>query len=164
MHEHPGDRAAILIIDSDAISLTATAEVLGSAGHRTHCAQTFNAALKALRATPIDLIVCEVSLQGESGLQWCRDLQEATGTSDVPQMFISGQQSPDIIRRVHDAGGTYYLRRPYDPRVLVELVDTAIWMPHVIRQRSRRWTTLTSVPEPHGVSRRVVSRQAETAQ
>ena len=149
MLERPGERASILIIDSDAISLTSAAEVLNTAGHQPHCAQTFESALKALRTTRIDLIVCDVLVQGESGLQMCKDLQTLAATPDIPLMFVSAHQSPDIIRRVHDAGGIYYLRKPFDPRVLIELVDTAIWMPHVIRRRARKPVAISSVPVPH---------------
>jgi CheY-like chemotaxis protein len=50
-------------------------------------------------------------------------------------MFLSGAQIPDIIRRSHAAGGTYYLRKPFDPEVLVELVQKALWMPHLASSR-----------------------------
>ncbi len=55
--------------------------------------------------------------------------------SDVPLMFISSSQRPDIIRRTHEAGGAYYLRKPFDPEVLIELVNKALWMPHLVKTR-----------------------------
>jgi DNA-binding NarL/FixJ family response regulator len=54
---------------------------------------------------------------------------------DVPVMFISASQLPDIVRRSHEAGGAYYLRKPLDPEVLVELIDKALWMPHLVQSR-----------------------------
>jgi len=53
----------------------------------------------------------------------------------VPVMFLSGAQIPDIIRRSHAAGGTYYLRKPFDPEVLLELIQKALWMPHLAGSR-----------------------------
>jgi hypothetical protein len=38
-------------------------------------------------------------------------------------MFLSAMQSPDIIRRADSHGGTYYLRKPFDAPVFVELVE-----------------------------------------
>jgi CheY-like chemotaxis protein len=67
----------------------------------------------------------------------CEQLKQQTGLSDVPVMFLSGAQIPDIIRRSHAAGGTYYLRKPFDPHVLVELVDKAMWIPHLVGRRMR---------------------------
>jgi DNA-binding NarL/FixJ family response regulator len=54
---------------------------------------------------------------------------------DVPMMFVSATQLPDIVRRSHDAGGAYYLRKPLDPEVLVELVGKALWLPHLVQSR-----------------------------
>lgn len=34
-------------------------------------------------------------------------------------------------RRFRAAGGAYYLRKPFDPEVLTELVEKAFWMPHL---------------------------------
>jgi DNA-binding response OmpR family regulator len=132
------DRAAILIIDSDAITLTATAAVLDMSGYECYCAQDFEAALKALQSNPIDLVICDVNVRGTSGLEMCRDLKFTANCPDIPLMFVSAQQLPDIIRRVHDAGGSYYLRKPFDPYVLIELVEKALWMPHLIRSRIRQ--------------------------
>ena len=50
-------------------------------------------------------------------------------------MFISSSQLPDIIRRSHDAGGAYYLRKPLDPEVLIDLVSKALWLPHLVQSR-----------------------------
>jgi DNA-binding NarL/FixJ family response regulator len=50
-------------------------------------------------------------------------------------MFISSAQSPDIVRRSHEAGAAYYLRKPFDPEVMIELVNKALWMPHLVQSR-----------------------------
>ncbi|MBM4003238.1 MAG: response regulator [Planctomycetes bacterium] len=138
------NRAAILIIDSDAITLTAMAAVLDMSGYECHCAQDFEAALKALQSNPIDLMICDVNLRGASGLEMCRDLKLTGNCPDIPQLFVSAQQVPDIIRRVHDAGGSYYLRKPFDPYVLIELVEKALWMPHLVRSRIRHTHTVAN--------------------
>jgi CheY-like chemotaxis protein len=47
----------------------------------------------------------------------------------LPAMFLSAAQAPDIIRRGDGAGGTYYLRKPFAPEVLLTLVEQAL-APH----------------------------------
>ena len=80
-----------------------------------------------------DLIISDINLDGQSGLDLCaKRSEQADALSDVPVMFLSGAQVPDIIRRSHAVGGTYYLRKPFDPDVLMELVDKALWMPHLV--------------------------------
>jgi DNA-binding NarL/FixJ family response regulator len=44
---------------------------------------------------------------------------------------------PDIVRRSHEAGAAYYLRKPFDPEVLIELVSKALWMPHLVSGKLR---------------------------
>lgn len=125
----------ILIIDPDPIMLTGVAAVLNMQGHECHCASDEAAALKAARELPLDLIICDVNIHGKSGLQLCDQIRDECGHEDVPIMFVSGTQVADVVRRAHDAGGAYYLRKPYDPDVLIELVDKALWMPHLVRNR-----------------------------
>lgn len=136
--------AVILIIDEDALTLTGVAAVLNMSGHECHCARDRVAAMKAARTLALDLIICDVDLAAESGLDLCRDLRLEPGLDDVPVMFISASQGPDIVRRSHEAGGAYYLRKPFDPDVLIELVNKALWLPHLVQTRVTR---LQAAPE-----------------
>ena len=139
--------AVILIIDEDAITLTGVAAVLNMSGYECHCARDRNAATKGVRKLALDLIICDVNLGGESGLTLCRDLRCEPGMDEVPVMFMSSAQIPDIVRRSHEAGGAYYLRKPFDPEVLIELVAKALWMPHLVQTRiDRAQAAVETVP------------------
>jgi CheY-like chemotaxis protein len=122
----------ILVVDDEPEILGQVATVLTAAGFACHCCTTFEVALdKAAVALP-DLIVSDINLQGRSGLELCEQIRQMDGVRDIPVMFLSGAQIPDIIRRSHAAGGTYYLRKPFDPEVLVELIHKALWLPHLV--------------------------------
>lgn len=138
MYGTPQHPAVILVIDPDPLTLTGVAATLDMAGHECHCARDAEAALKAARSLHLDLIICDVNVGQDNGLELCRELRSEAGNEDVPVLFVSGAQLPDIIRRTHDAGGTYYLRKPFDPDVLIELVSKALWMPHLIKSRVDR--------------------------
>ena len=124
--------AEILIVDHDPYTLLGTAATLDLAGHACHCARDRQAAVKAARAIALDLVICDVHLGGDSGLEVCRELRRLPGMQDVPVMFVSATQLPDVVRRSHEAGAAYYLRKPFDPAVLVELVGKALWLPHLV--------------------------------
>jgi DNA-binding response OmpR family regulator len=130
--------AEILIVDADPYTLLGTAAVLDMAGYVCHCARDSQAALKAARTLGLDLVICDVNLEAESGLAVCRELRLSPGMQDVPVMFVSATQLPDIVRRSHEAGAAYYLRKPFDPDVLVELVGKALWLPHLVKSRFAR--------------------------
>jgi CheY-like chemotaxis protein len=127
--------AEILIVDSDPLTMLGTAAVLDMAGYVCHCARDRAAALKAGQTIALDLVICDVHLEEGSGLDLCRELRRLPGMQDVPLMFVSASQVPDIVRRSHEAGAAYYLRKPFDPDVLVELVGKALWLPHVVQSR-----------------------------
>jgi CheY-like chemotaxis protein len=135
MHPAMTEPALILLVDDDPLTLSGLAAMLDLAGYECHCARDAEAALKAARTLPLDLIICDVNLAGESGLDLCRELRDLPGLDDVPAMFMSSTQMPDIVRRSHEAGGAYYLRKPFDPDVLLELVGKALWMPHLVQSK-----------------------------
>ena len=116
----------ILVVDSQAEVLEELATVLTGANFACRCCTTTEDAIAAAEASPPELIISGVNLYGHSGLEMCERIREHTALKDVPVMFLSGGQVPDIIRRNDALGGTYYLRKPFDPEVLLELIDTAL--------------------------------------
>ena len=122
----------ILVIDDEKQILDEVTTVLSQNGYEGYGCSNEEEACEFASKTRPDLIISDINLGGESGLRVCEKLKDQYGFTDVPIMFLSGAQIPDIIRRSHEAGGTYYLRKPFDPQVLIELVDKALWMPHLV--------------------------------
>ena len=71
-------------------------------------------------------------LDGTSGPDLCEKMKARPALVDVPVMFLSAAQIPDIIRRSHALGGSYYVRKPFDAAVLLELIDKALWLPALV--------------------------------
>jgi CheY-like chemotaxis protein len=130
-HEQP----IVLVIDDDPDIVASLARILAGAGYRGVCCHDYDGAIETVKETTPDLILSDINLGGESGLKLCEKIKRDMGMSHVPVIFLSGAQIPDIIRRAHEAGGTYYLRKPFDPQVLLELIDKALWMPHLVDAR-----------------------------
>lgn len=135
MSSASSEPAVILIIDDDPIVLTGIAAILNATGYACHCARDREAALAAVQGLAVDLIVCDVNLAGESGPELSCELRRQPGMDEVPVMFMSSAQTPDIVRRSHEAGAAYYLRKPFEPEVLLRMVAKALWMPHMISPR-----------------------------
>jgi DNA-binding response OmpR family regulator len=113
----------ILAIDDEADVLAQIADVMEQAGHCCLCAQDAEGAREAVRHATPDVIISDVNLVGHSGSTICEQLKQQAGIRDVPVMFLSAAQVPDIIRRSSDAGGSYYLRKPFDPSVLLQIIE-----------------------------------------
>jgi len=140
MNHLESDPPLILVVDDETEVLDEVATVLTKARFRCRCCTDAEAAIEAAEESPPDLIISDINLHGHSGLEMCERIKQNPALKDVPVMFLSGAQIPDIIRRSHAVGGTYYLRKPFDPEVLVELIDKALWMPHLVASHaSQQW-------------------------
>lgn len=144
MKHYQHQQPLILVIDDEPEVLGEVSAVLSNSGYTCHCSNTAESATRFAASTVPDLIISDINLGGHSGLELCEELKQNEALADVPLMFLSGAQIPDIIRRSHAAGGTYYLRKPFDPDVLVELVDKALWMPHLVGNRAGRQQMATA--------------------
>jgi len=140
--------AEILLVDDDPIALADAATALDSAGHLVYQARDRISALRIARTEALDLVICDVNVGGNSGLELSRELR-LPGMQDVPVMFISRTQLPDIVRRSHEAGAAYYLHKPLDPEVLIDLVGKALWLPHLVQSRlTMHQPSQTPIPPP----------------
>ena len=138
----------VLIVDPSGLDLTATASLLHNTGYDVHCAQDRNAAIKAAARLTIDLIICDTAIDCEQEISLIDQLRQLPMLSDVPVMYISANQSSDIIRRVDGGMASYYLRKPFEPEVMLELVDKAMWMPHLVNNHIQK-----KVSVPHFLSK-----------
>lgn len=128
-------RGLVLAIDDEAAVLAEVASVLGLAGYCCVTASDASMAMDlALNLRP-DLIISDINLAGQNGLDLCEQIKDNQALSEVPVVFLSGAQIPDVVRAAHAAGGTYYLRKPFDAGVLEEIVEKALWMPQLVRDR-----------------------------
>src|SRR5262245_50269508 len=108
----------ILIIDDEASALNDVAEALRLTDYDLQMAASAQEAIERVRDAAPDLIISDIDLAGTSGLELVHELRQCEGMQEVPVIFLSGAQIPDVVRRSRSAGGTYFLRKPFDPDVL----------------------------------------------
>jgi CheY-like chemotaxis protein len=130
MKDYSEDQLLVLVIEEKQEILQQVASALAAADYSTCCCASVEEAMAAAVDNPPDLIISDISLNGTSGPELCERIKRRKGLETAPVMFLSGGQIPDIIRRHDQTGGSYYLlRKPFDPDVLVELVDKALQTP-----------------------------------
>lgn len=128
----------VLVIDSDPVSLLGIAATLHARQHVVHCAQSREAALRAARQEDLDLIIADVDVDGASGIGIVAEIQSMPQRGDVPAMFLASSQMADVVSRRFGSGSAFFLRRPFEPQVLLDLVEKALWMPHLVRSHINR--------------------------
>jgi len=120
----------VLVVDGEQEVLETVSEALTEAEFGCRCCTNADEAIAAALMCPPDLIVCDWNLDGENGVETCRRIKRQPGLEEVPVMFLSSAQRPDVARRSHvDGHGAYCLRKPFAPTVLVELIDQALGVP-----------------------------------
>jgi len=137
MHTLDSQQPLILVIDPHAEVLAELATVLSTAGYRCRLCSAAADAMAAADDEVPDLILADVHLDGTSGPDLCENIKTRPALADVPVMFLSATQIPDIIRRSHALGGSYYVRKPFDSAVLLELIDKALWLPTLVAAEGR---------------------------
>jgi DNA-binding response OmpR family regulator len=123
MNDSRDSQINILAIDDHPEVLGEIARICNRIGYHCQRACDMNSASEAVQHVTPDLIIADINLSGHSGLALCDELKRRFDMEEVPVMFLSAMQTPDIIRRADSHGGTYYLRKPFDAPVFVELVE-----------------------------------------
>ncbi len=120
------DQPSILVIDPDPVSLTAISAMLNCAGYQVYCAKDRAAALRGARDIELDLIVCDEEIDESQGAMLVMELRSIPDRHDVPIMYLSQRQLPDIISRPHDGGAAYHIKKPLEPNLMLEMVKQAL--------------------------------------
>jgi CheY-like chemotaxis protein len=120
------ERPKILIVDDDDALAEVLSDRLRRQGFGTIIAETGEWGLAKARSDHPALIVLDLQLPDVDGFTVCEQLADSSETCAIPVIILSGMERPDILRRCRAAGGHYFVRKPYDPNVLLILIRQAI--------------------------------------
>jgi len=121
----------ILVVDPDERSRKQIHAILMEDGYATRAVGTAKDAIRSAEEVAPNLLICDVNLGEQSGIALFAELR---AIADCPVVFISDSRLPETVDHARRAGATYFLGKPFDPTVLMELVDKALWMPHLVRR------------------------------
>ena len=73
-----------------------------------------------------DLIILDVMMPAGDGYLVCERLKMSSFTWTIPVIFLSAKSRPEDEVKAYKAGAKYYLTKPYEPKVLLEVVKRAL--------------------------------------
>ena len=113
----------ILVVDDDGHIREVVRFALERAGHHVIEAADGRAGLAAFDAHPVDVVVLDIVMPEEDGLEVCRKIR---AHSEVPILFLSSRD--DEFDRVLglEIGGDDYVTKPFSPRELVARVKAML--------------------------------------
>ncbi|MCX8134076.1 MAG: response regulator [Roseococcus sp.] len=120
----PETAADILVVDDDARLRGLLQRFLAEQGHRVAVAADGPSARAALAAMAFDLLVVDVMMPGESGLEFVESLRRAG--NDTPVLMLTARGDPDDRVAGFEHGADDYLAKPFDPRELALRIRTIL--------------------------------------
>src|SRR5215212_3355791 len=118
------DAAHLLVVDDDARLRALLQRFLAEQGFRVSTAADAAAARAALAAVAFDLVVLDVMMPGESGLELAEALRRQG--REVPILMLTARGAPDDRVAGFEHGADDYLQKPFDPRELALRIRTIL--------------------------------------
>jgi DNA-binding response OmpR family regulator len=115
-----------LLVDPDASHNVQLAERLLRIGSSAIVVLTISKAIQELDQHKVDLVLLAMDFPNDDALQFCRNLSDANATMNTPVIMLSEDNHPGMVWAARRAGAKFYLRKPYDPYVLLALMSTAL--------------------------------------
>ena len=111
------DSAHVLVVDDDTRLRTLLQRFLGEHGFRVTAASSGADARRQLESVTPDVLVLDVSMPGESGLELCRWLRDAGRGPLV--LLLTARGAPEDRIAGFEAGADDYIGKPFEPYELV---------------------------------------------
>ena len=124
MNGMPNDDAHhILVVDDDTRIRTLLRQFLTEQGFRVAIAASAAEARRHLEGLDFDLIVLDVMMPGESGVELTEALRQR---GEVPILMLTALSEIDSRLKGLEAGADDYLPKPFDPRELVLRINNIL--------------------------------------
>ena len=149
------DQPHLLVVDDDNRLRQLLGKFLAVNGYRITLAADAADARAKLRNMAFDLIVCDIMMPGESGLDLTRDLRRDNA---VPILLLTAMsETGDRIRGL-ESGADDYLPKPFEPRELLLRIQSIL---RRVPPESAQMTELRFGPLRFDPARRLLRRGPE---
>ena len=120
----PGDDAPhLLVVDDDTRIRNLLKQFLTENGFRVTVAGTAAEARRKLEGLDFDLLIVDVMMPGESGVELTKSLRTQ---KDVPILMLTALSETDSRIAGLEAGADDYLPKPFDPRELILRINNIL--------------------------------------
>jgi DNA-binding response OmpR family regulator len=134
---------SVLVVEDDFDTLHPLAELLSIKGYKAYTASEGAEALRLAERLKPDLIITDIILPGESGLQLIKHIRTSTVIATTPIIVISGCEA-SVLDEASRAGASVCLEKPIHPDRFWAAFETIIhndtsngWEPPIDCQPAR---------------------------
>lgn len=108
------DRKSILVIDDDLIIRKLLGFHLGKNNFTVYLANSSDEGFKELTSKKIDLVLCDVGMEGMDGYTFCQKVREKEEYRTLPFIFLSAKSSIEDKEKALAVGADDYLTKPFN--------------------------------------------------
>lgn len=119
-----GKSLRVLVLDDDVRFLESFQELLLTDGHSVYPATRGMEAVEIVRRTPIDLSFLDFDLPDFNGLETFVQIHRQR--PELPAVFVTGNPTEALVRRVRDAGGLALIKKPFVTRAVRVVIRKVI--------------------------------------
>ena len=116
--------AEVLIVDDDLQVLGMLERILQREGHQCRIASNADDARSALEKSPVELVLLDIGLPGESGLDLVRSIVRLAPNTAI--VMITGHDDPAEAKVALERGAYGYMLKPFKANELMIAVDSAL--------------------------------------
>ncbi len=113
----------VLVVDDDMCIRKGLKIRLEGAGYKVSTAGNGTEGIMIFDENGADLMILDVKMPDIDGFEVCKSVKQK---DDVPVIFLTGAQNQmvrDYLPQMVDAvGGDYFMRKPFDARLLMKLI------------------------------------------
>lgn len=120
------DVPVVLIVDDDATFVVLLRHALSAKGYACFEASSAEKAQVMLTTEKVDVVLCDVSLPGIDGFEFCRMQRASPLYAAMPIVLLSGREDTNFFRLAREAGATDTLAKPGTFDQLRTLVGSVI--------------------------------------
>ncbi|MFZ2406625.1 MAG: EAL domain-containing protein [Methylobacter sp.] len=151
--------ATVLIVDDIPANLGVAVEHLEACGYRVVIALEGEEGLQRAILVQPDIILLDVMLPGQNGLEICRRLKAEAGTRDIPVIFMTALSEENNKLAGFEAGGVDYITKPLRIAEVLARVDTHLRLRKMQKQLEVQNLQLQQYQQE--LERQVAERTAE---
>lgn len=116
----------ILIVEDEEDILELVRYNLAREGYQVAGMTSGEAALKAIKSEPYDLIVLDLMLPGIDGLEVAKVLKQDAKTNNIPIIMLTAKgEESDIVSGL-ELGADDYITKPFSPRILIARIRAVL--------------------------------------
>ena len=113
----------VIVVDDDEMNLKMAGHILSRAHMRVTAMKSGEALIDYTSKNEVpDLILLDVKMPGMDGFETLAALRETNEGKDVPVIFLTADENEGTEAKGLQLGATDYIRKPFNPDVLVRRV------------------------------------------